>query len=83
MLEIMGRTRGPGSTRDFHEGTQGETTGSKVSLRYVDVPDAELRLDQALELLLAGTLSADKLVEGHDLQGDPNGENSTADRDVT
>ncbi len=79
----MGRTRGAGSKRDFHKGTQGETTRSKVSLRYVDVPDAELRLEQALEVLLSGTLPQAEMIKGQNIQSDQRGEDSTADGDAT
>ena len=54
-----------------------------VSLRHVTVPDAELRLEQALEVLLSGTISTDEMVEGQDLHGDQNGEDSAAGGDVT
>jgi len=56
-----------------------ETVPSKVSLRHVMVPDAELRLDHALELLLGGTPSPDEMVEGQALNGDQDMEHSTAD----
>jgi len=80
---VVGRKQGTGGKRNLLEGRPGETTPSKVSLRHVTVPDAELRLDQALELLLGGTLSPCEIVEGQALNGDQDVEHSTADGNAT
>ena len=53
-----------------------------VSLRYVDVPDAELRLEQAMEVLLTETLPPGETVKGQDPHSDQNGD-SAADGDAT
>jgi len=79
----VGTTRGAGRKRDFLKGRPGEITRNAVSLRYVDVPDAELRLEQALELLLSGTLSQGEIIAGQDIRGDQNGDDSDADGDAT
>ena len=78
----MGRRRLDRGKRDFLKRRRRETTRSTVSLRHVDVPDAVLRLEQALELLLAGTLSPDEMVEGQALNGDQDMEHATADGDA-
>jgi len=76
----MGRIRGAGRKRDFFKESQGETT--RVSVLYVTVPDAKLRLEQALEVLLAGTPSPGETIADKDLRGDENGDDSAADGDV-
>ena len=76
----MGRKRGAGSKRDFLKRRLGETT--RVSLLHVTVPDAELRLEQALEVLLSGTSSPGEMVDGHDLCGGNNGDESAASGDT-
>ena len=78
----MGRRRLDGGKRDLLKGRRGEITRSTVSLRHVDVPDAELRLEQALELLLAGTLFPGETVIGEDLRRDRNVGDSAADGDA-
>jgi hypothetical protein len=76
----MGRKKGAGSKRDFFKESKGETT--RVSVLYVTVPDAKLRLEQALEVLLSGTLSPGEIIADQDLRGDENGDDSAADGDV-
>ena len=77
----MGRRRLDRGKWDLLKGRRGEITRSTVSLRHVDVPDAELRLEQALELLLAGTLFPGETVIGEDLLRDRNVGDSAADGD--
>lgn len=59
-------------------GKVGEGSQNTVLVRHVTVPEAELRLEKALELLLAGVLSSDKTIsyrrpgaEGNQGQEDP------------
>ncbi|MQY81684.1 MAG: hypothetical protein GH158_05570 [Dehalococcoidia bacterium] len=78
----MGRRRLDREKRDLLKGRRGEITRSTVSLRHVDVPNAELRLEQALELLLAGTLFPGETVIGEDLRRDRNVGDSAADGDA-
>jgi hypothetical protein len=78
----MGRRLLDREKRDLLKGRRGEITRSTVSLRHVDVPNAELRLEQALELLLAGTLFPGETVIGEDLRRDRNVGDSAADGDA-
>jgi len=75
----MGRRRLDREKRDLLKGRRGEITRSTVSLRHVDVPNAELRLEQALELLLAGTLFPGETIADKDLWGDENRDGSAPD----
>lgn len=75
----MGRKRGAGHMQGSSEGKPREVTPSKVSLRHIAVPDAELRLEQALELLLAGTLFPGETITDKDLWGDENRDGSAPD----
>jgi hypothetical protein len=64
------------------EGKPREVTPSKVSLRHITVPDAKLRLEQALELLLAGTLFPGETIADKDLWGDKNRDGSAPDEEA-
>ncbi len=59
----MDKKHGAGNNRGFLQGRPGEDLPG-VSLRRVRVPDAELRLVRALEILLASPVSPDEQVEG-------------------
>lgn len=79
----MGRKRGPGSKQDFLKERPGEATQNTVSLRHVNVPDAELRLEQALEVLLEGTSPLDEIVTGQNLLEAHDDENASDNGDAT
>ncbi len=59
----MDKKQNSGKNRGFLKGRPGEDLPD-VSLRRVRVPDAEVRLVRALDILLAGPVSPDEQVEG-------------------
>ena len=80
-MKIVGRRQLNRGKRESLKETPGETARSIVSLRHVDVPDAELRLEQALELLLGEAISLDEIVEGEEPH--QNKEGSASGRSAT
>ncbi len=79
ILVFVVRKTGTGATQGLRlTGKVGEGSQNTVLIRHVTVPEAELRLEKALELLLAGALASDETIpdrrpgaEGNQGQEDP------------